>query len=434
MRMPPTDLDEGTIRRIDWQELCPAVLLPQSVSIATTFRVLWVASFGVLLSLFLGFVLNVQVTKDRFEIRKDQLEKAKISTGIPKISTEILSADDFHHDVMEADAKMQRDFIRFDEMTKAIPKTSVVDLGDNNIPLPTPSTLLLPWRMMSDSLYRSFSQRNVISLAWFLGLLLIWGLCGAIITRTAATQITVGQYSRWSHLKNFLKWRWKSYFAAILIPVAGLLFCAFAVKLACLLLVVPVVNVLVAILFPIVLFFGFCFAILGVGLLFGWPLALAAVSVDGSDGFDAVSRSYSYVYQRPLQYLVYAALGIAIGMIGYFFIAWFIDLTLVLIAGWGNAPFVDFVALAQGVTLDADRQFTFPDQILLFWCWCFQMVKIGFLFGYFCVCSTTIYVILRRSVDGTPIDEIRFPPNDQPGVQEVPTIKTDEKGAPEVVS
>ena len=154
--MPPTDLDEGTIRRIDWQELCPAVLLPQSVSIATTFRVLWVASFGVLLSLFLGFVLNVQVTKDRFEIRKDQLEKAKISTGIPKISTEILSADDFHHDVMEADAKMQRDFIRFDEMTKAIPKTSVVDLGDNNIPLPTPSTLLLPWRMMSDSLYRSF--------------------------------------------------------------------------------------------------------------------------------------------------------------------------------------------------------------------------------------------------------------------------------------
>ncbi|MCL2304253.1 MAG: hypothetical protein FWC43_02800 [Planctomycetaceae bacterium] len=365
MKTPPTDLDEGTIRRIDWQELCPAVLLPQAVSIATTFRVLWVASFGVLLTLFLAVLL-----------------KREYADFIP---------------------------------------THVSFVGSS---LPGWETVLFPWKMMSNSLSNLFSFQDSLSLAWFLGVFIIWTICGAILTRTAATQITIGQYSRWSHLGKFLQWRLRSYFAAILIPVAGLAFCAIAVKIAGWLLMVPVVNVLVAILFPIVLFLGFCFAILGVGLLFGWPLAFAAVSVDGSDGFDAVSRTYSYVYQRPLQYLVYAVLGIAIGMIGYFFIAWFVDLAIFLIADWGNAPLAAFMV---------DRPETLASWILSFWCWCFQMVKIGFLFGYFWVCSTIIYVILRRSVDGTPIDEIRFPPNDQPGVQTIPALKTDEKGAPEIV-
>jgi len=437
MKTPPTDLDEGTIRRIDWQELCPAVLLPQAVSIATTFRVLWIASFGVLLTLFLAMLLNEihslyqtgEVLINGGPVSQDFISIDKTIKAIPIPNPVINWLCPFDRysaliGVNQSEKRPDCDRVKY--------KASVVDPGERIATLPTPDTILLPWRMMSNSLERLFSQQNVFSLAWFLGVLGIWGLCGAIITRTAATQITIGQYSRWSHLKNFLKWRLLSYFAAILIPVTGLLLCAFAVKIACLLLVVPVANQLVAILFPIVLFLGFCFAILGIGLLFGWPLAFAAVSVDGSDGFDAVSRAYSYVYQRPLQYLVYAVLGIILGMIGYFFIAWFVDLTLALIAGWGNAPFVDFVALAQGGTLESGRQFLLTDQILLFWCWCFQMVKIGFLFGYFWVCSTVIYVILRRSVDGTPIDEIRFPPNDQPGVLNMPSLKTDEKGAPEV--
>ena len=423
MKTPPTDLDEGTIRRIDWQELCPAVLLPQAVSIATTFRVLWVASFGVLLTLSLGLWLNEMTSRQaeaqyvsEFDNRR-ALYEARGESHLFGIHDGI--------DLGDQKRQMLRNLVPLDEITESIqPKMPFTGLDENRIAIPTPETLLLPWKTMSGSLYRLFSLQNAVSLGWFLGVFLIWGLCGAVITRTAATQITIGQYSRWSQLKSFLRWRLRSYFAAVLIPVAGLLLCAIAVKIAGWLLMVPVVNLFVAVLFPLVLFLGFCFAILGVGLLFGWPLAFAAVSVDGSDGFDAVSRSYSYVYQRPLQYLVYVVLGIMIGLIGYFFIAWFVDLTLVLVAGWGNAPLTDFMR---------GRPETWDGWILSFWCWCFRMVKVGFLFGYFWVCSTIIYVILRRSVDGTPIDEIRFPPNDQPGVQKVPDLKTDEKGAPEVV-
>ena len=421
MKTPPNDLDEGTIRRIDWQELCPAVLLPQAVSIATTFRVLWVASLGILLTLLLGLMLNglsSQQTQNELNRLEADASEALADSDYEKIDTQT------RQNIVKL-GPMMRQF----QTQKASPAHSRKKNDEylGTLRVPTVSAMLLPWAMMSDSVYRVFPLRstlfgNAISLIWFLGIWGIWTLCGAIITRTAATQVTIGQYSRWSHIQNYLKERLGSYFAAVLIPVAGLAMCGLAVKIAGWLCMVPVVNFLVAILFPIVLFLGFCFAVIGIGLLFGWPLAFAAVSVDGSDGFDAVSRAYSYVYQRPLQYIVYAAIGIVIGLIGYFFIAWFVDLTLMLIASWGRVPFVDFAALSQQTGAETLKQSPFVHRILFFWCWCFQMVKIGFLFGYFWVCTTVIYVILRRSVDGTPIDEIHFPKDQKPQIQTIPPI------------
>ncbi len=430
MKTPPHDLDEGTIRRIDWQELCPAVLLPQAVSIATGFRVLWVASLGVLLTLFLGFLLNGITSK----LAQKELERLDAA----------VESDDAEYGKLAVQS--QADQIPLDSLTRTLQFRHPERTLEKDRPflletfrLPTFSeaagSVLLPWKLLGDSLCRVFPLRqtcfgNGVSLIWFVGVFVIWALAGAVVSRSAALQITIGQYARWSQLRAFLNWRLRSYFAAVLIPVVGLAFCGFAVSIAGWLTFIPVVGFLTALLFPIALFFGFCFAILGVGLLFGWPLAFAAVSVDGSDGFDAVSRSYSYVYQRPLQYLVYALLAIVIGAVGFFFISWFVDLALVLVANWGRVPLVDFASLPQ-----AEGEVVAPSltlRILFFWCWCFQIVKVGFLFGYFWVSTAIIYVILRRSVDGTPIDDIRFPPQESPTVQKIVPVKTDEKGAPEV--
>ena len=46
-------------------------------------------------------------------------------------------------------------------------------------------------------------------------------------------------------------------------------------------------------------------ALLLLGLAFGWPLMWATISTEGTDSFDALSRSYAYVFQRPLRYLFY---------------------------------------------------------------------------------------------------------------------------------
>ena len=60
---------------------------------------------------------------------------------------------------------------------------------------------------------------------------------------------------------------------------------------------------------PFVLLLGLLMAILLIGALAGWPLMWATVGVEGTDAFDALSRSYAYTYQRPLRLLWYVLLA-----------------------------------------------------------------------------------------------------------------------------
>src|SRR5262249_37733350 len=56
-----------------------------------------------------------------------------------------------------------------------------------------------------------------------------------------------------------------------------------------------------------------------VGLI-GWPMIHATLSTEGSDSFDALSRSYSYVYQKPWHYLWYALVALTYGAVVVFFV------------------------------------------------------------------------------------------------------------------
>src|SRR5205085_5918323 len=89
------------------------------------------------------------------------------------------------------------------------------------------------------------------------------------------------------------------------------------VAILCLLLKIPVGVLIVGIIWPVVLVCGLFIAILLVGLLFGWPLMSPTVSAEGTDSFDALSRSYSYTYQRPVHYLFYAAVAGVLGMLAW---------------------------------------------------------------------------------------------------------------------
>src|SRR5439155_6593455 len=68
-------------------------------------------------------------------------------------------------------------------------------------------------------------------------------------------------------------------------------------------------DIFAGLLWPIVILVGFMMAIVLVGLI-GWPMMIATVSTEGTDSFDALSRSYSYLYQAPWQYLWYNFLAV----------------------------------------------------------------------------------------------------------------------------
>src|SRR5438067_10190076 len=62
----------------------------------------------------------------------------------------------------------------------------------------------------------------------------------------------------------------------------------------------------------------------------------ATISTEASDSFDALSRSYSYVYQAPWQYLWYAFVAAVYGAALVFFVT-FMSSLLVFLAKWGVA-------------------------------------------------------------------------------------------------
>jgi hypothetical protein len=70
--------------------------------------------------------------------------------------------------------------------------------------------------------------------------------------------------------------------------------------------------ILVSILLPVVLLANLIFLLLAVGFIV-WPLMPVAIAAEGGDQFDALSRSYSYLYQRPIRFLLLniPALGVA---------------------------------------------------------------------------------------------------------------------------
>ncbi len=61
------------------------------------------------------------------------------------------------------------------------------------------------------------------------------------------------------------------------------------------------------------------------GLVFGWPLFWGNMSTEGVDSFDAVGRTYDYVYHRPLNYLFYAVVAGVIGALGWLVVANFFE-------------------------------------------------------------------------------------------------------------
>jgi hypothetical protein len=239
--------------------------------------------------------------------------------------------------------------------------------------------------------------------------ILIWTFCGGMICRIVAVRLTIDESEPTWNLFRFFRKRGISFIGSPVILLLGILCCFLPVKIAGWLMAVPVLNYVVAVLLPIPLVFAFVTVILALGLAVGWMLLFAAVSVDGSDGFDAISRMFSYIFQRPLHYLLYWACCIILGWLGFTLIQFFTFA-------------VQFPLHWSGVS----------DHVLAsFWLALIKSIPAAYVFAWFWTSSVAIYLLLRRSVDATPFNEVyRVAP---PKIRSLPTIKQDERGAPAIV-
>ena len=186
----------------------------------------------------------------------------------------------------------------------------------------------------------SLTVGNVLSLLlsalWSLA---IWAYFGAAISRIAAVQLATGEQVGWGAALRWAGTKWLAYFASPLLPMLGVAVAVLPILVLGFFMKADFFAVLVALLWPLVLAGGLVMAVLLAGALLGWPLMWATISVEGTDSFDALNRTYAYVFQRPLRYLFYVIVAAVIGWLGWFVVENFAALVIWLAAwaaSWGT--------------------------------------------------------------------------------------------------
>ncbi len=166
-------------------------------------------------------------------------------------------------------------------------------------------------------------------------MLLTWAVFGGAITRIAAVQYARGERIGMFEALRFALKRLLDYILAPVFPLAFVFVLMVFMWIFGIFHLIPVVgDILVSGLFWVIpLTFGLIMAVALVGLV-GWPLMAATISTEGTDSWEAVSRSYSYVYQRPWNYIWYTLVSVAYGAVVVFFVG-FMASFAVYLAKWG---------------------------------------------------------------------------------------------------
>ncbi|MCI0641050.1 MAG: hypothetical protein L0Y72_19840 [Gemmataceae bacterium] len=289
--------------------------------------------------------------------------------------------------------------------------------------------------------------------------LLVWGFFGGAITRMAAVQLAKNEKISMAEAIKFAKERCQSFFSAPLFPLIFLGILSFF------LIIFGIFEghtyflgdiFIAGLLWPIVIVLGLIMAVVLVGLV-GWPLMNPTISTEGSDSFDALSRSYSYVYQRPWHYIWYSSVALAYGAALVFFVGLMGSL-IVYLGQWavGQAPFLSstdptrdreptylfvysptsfgwrdllihsspFAERKEAVTAGGMRTVTYQLKesyrenlswhnkvgafLVSIWIYLFFLLIVGFGYSYFWTASTAIYLLMRQVVDDTDFDEVHM--------------------------
>lgn len=211
---------------------------------------------------------------------------------------------------------------------------------------------------------------------------------------------------------------------------------------------------------PIVLGAGFVFVLLAsfvmtlvlFGTVGGFNLMYPTVAVEGSDSFDAISRSFSYVFARPWRTIFYTAVALAYGALTYLFVRLFLVVMLMLAhgsVGWflgkTHQPHAYWEGQTVTRTLKDGKVATYNDLDVsiwpaprsisligagtesltydvpykglkwsedigasLIWAWVHLAVAMlgAYVISFYFSANSMIYFLLRREVDATDLDDV----------------------------
>lgn len=305
----------------------------------------------------------------------------------------------------------------------------------------------LQWLLWRHPIF--FAVFGVISLA-------IWGLAGGAISRIAALHIARDEKISMQEALKFSIRKFPSFVFAPLIPLGIIALFGVIMWAGTLVLCnIPggVGAFLNSVLFFLPLIAGLVIALIGVGTVGGINLMFPTIAVEGSDSFDAISRSFSYIYARPWRMGFYSLISLVYGVLCYLFVRFFAFLVLK----------VTHIAVDLGVRVDGSSGLVsrfktmwpgptvgdlhggydwgaaagierFGAVVIAFWVYIVIGFVAAFVVSFFFSANTIIYGLLRKKVDATDIDDVYVeeePAEEIPPVAEAPAEAPPEPEKPQ---
>jgi hypothetical protein len=427
------------VRDVAWSELLPWLMLIRSVRIALMARVLLLGAAGLMATMLGWWVLGGMFGNSTDPVIREWMRTSDLGiwvdateSGLPNpwVNTTARSAE---------------------EVFESAAGTSLV-----RGPISVWLYFTRPFIMLFDGdLTATGFLFLMLCCVWQL---LVWGLFGGAITRIAALKFTRDEApGAFGALRHALVKFW-SYSLPVLIAMAGTAVFALQLVVLGLMMRVDFLAFVAALAWPFVILLGLMMAILLLGVLFGWPLMWATVSVEGTDAFDALSRSYAYTYHRPWRLLWYVVFAGFLAVASMFVVKLFASSAVVL-GNWSIAwglegdqdgtmervvaprkeesaavvpplvaepapPAADGQAVTEPpktVTEPAPPQelnglLSSTKTVIHFWKSLVAALVAGYQAGFMWVSAVGVYLLLRRDIDGVQMNEVYVDQDDEHGL------------------
>lgn len=272
----------------------------------------------------------------------------------------------------------------------------------------------------------AFTYHPVYSVILFAVTLAVMALAGGSICRIAALQFAQGEKPGLAEAVRFGARKFYSFLTAPVTPIALIAVIGLFISLLGLLGNARYVGELfVALLLPLAFLAAALVAILVIGTLAGFNLMFPTIAYEDSDCFDAISRSFSYVYAKPWRMGFYTVIAVVYGTICYAFVRFFSFLLLwithlflrigffyddaKLNAIWPAPHFSDLL----GLTAAQPGRWSESVAAFVIYAWVLVIVglMIAFVISFYFSANTIIYALMRNRVDKTALDEI-YPSSD----------------------
>ncbi len=271
------------------------------------------------------------------------------------------------------------------------------------------------------SLIWAFRHHVVYSLIFFAISLAVLSVAGGAICRIAALQFAGAERPGLRHAVRFGLRKFTALFTAPLTPMLAIIIIGATIILLGALGNIPFAGELtVGLLLPAALVVAVLITVVAIGLVGGFSLMFPTIAYEDSDCFDSMSRSFSYIYNKPWRMGFYMTIAFVYGAVCYMFVRFFSFLVLwtthaflqlgfasknaKLRAIWPAPELDDF--FGAGVAAPTNWSTSVSSALVYFWVLVVVGLVVAFVISFYFSASTIIYALMRNRVDLIALEDV----------------------------